>query len=241
MQSNRTRRKLAVALVGCLATCLCGCRRDRHSVSPDRTDAHSAAPAIAFAESAHDFGLVNEGAHLRHVFEVRNQGNAPLVLSGVATSCGCTAATLGDKTIPPGGSAPLEVVMDTHGEHGKGTRTITVSSNDPHQPASKVEIAYDVERLLFLDRSFVTLTTARRRQHVERVWLDGDLSKQARLRVVDLKGSPPVKVRLLGGKRPGLQLDLRADHAVSGEGSVTLATGLSTAPELTLPFRYEVK
>jgi hypothetical protein len=240
---------IGAALAGWLFVgALFGCRRDGGGTlataqavrSAGRTDARSAAPAIAFAESAYDFGVVNEGTPLRHVFEVRNRGTAPLLLSGVATSCGCTAATLGDTTIPPGGSGPLEVKMDTHGQHGKGTRTITVSSNDPRHPTATVTIAYDVERLLFLDRSFVELKTARGHPRVEQVWLSGDLAQQARLRVVAVAGGAPVTVRLLDKGRQGLQLELRADRASSGDGTVTVATGIPSAPELTLPFHYQV-
>ncbi len=249
MQSPLLPCSIAAALAGWLVVGLpLGCVRDRGgtgssapaSPAPAPADAAAGTPAIDFSTRLHDFGLVNEGTPLRYVFEVLNRGTAPLLLSGVATSCGCTAATAGATTIPPGGRSPLAVTMDTHGEHGKGTRTITVSSNDPRQPTATLTIAYDVEHLLFLDRAFVELKPPRGHPRVERVWLDGNLANQAHLRVAEVNGAGPVRVRVIGGAKKGVQLELRAARASSGDGSVTVATGVTAVPELTLPFRYQV-
>lgn len=205
----------------------------------------SGAPIIDFDALDHDFGVVNEGDPLRHVFRVRNKGTAPLVLSEVRTSCGCTAAIAGVTTIPPGGSGPLEVTTDTHGDHGVIKRNITVSSNDPRQPTTTLEIRYDVERLLRLDRSFVQLTASRGSKRVERVWLTGQLANQARLRVVKAEGGRPVTARAIethagAQQRKGLEIKLDGKKPTSGEGSLTIKTGLPKPPELSLPFRYEV-
>jgi hypothetical protein len=207
--------------------------------------AQSGAPAIDFDTRVHDFGQVNEGNPLKHVFQVKNQGTASLVLSNVRTSCGCTAAIPGVTTLPPGGSGPLEVTMDTHGFVGPGTKRIMVSSNDPRQPTATLEIKYDVERLLGLDRSFVQLTTPRGSKHVEKVWLTGQLVKQARLRIVEVKGGEVVAARVIesreGGQlRKGLELKLGGKKPASGEGALTIQTGLPNVPDLSLPFRYEV-
>ena len=135
--------------------------------------------------------------------------------------------------------------MDTHGVRGQGARSITVVSNDPHQPTSTLEIRYDVERLLDLDRSFVHLKTIQGSARVERVWLTGQLVEQARLRVVEVLGSKLVTARVIerrdGGQvRKGLELRLSSRQPASGEGTLTLKTGLPNPPELALPFRYDV-
>jgi hypothetical protein len=239
-----------------LASPLVACRRHDHSMesatAPEPVlkatppaQAQSGGPSIDFDMRVHDFGLANEGTPLKHVFQVRNQGTAPLVLSEATTSCGCTAATLGVTTIPPGGSGPIEVTMDTHGEHGEGGRSITVFSNDPRHPTSTLEIKYDVERLLNLDRSFVQLETTQGTDRVERVWLTGQLVKQARPRIVEVESDKLVTARALetraGGQlRKGLQLRLHGARPASGQGLVTIATGLPIPPELSLRFQYAV-
>jgi hypothetical protein len=242
-----------IATACLLASPLVACRRADPSRAPaphpgpaagTAGKARSGEPTIDFDVRVHDFGLVNEGTTLKHVFQVRNKGTAPLVVSDVRTSCGCTVAALGASTIPPGGSGPLEVSMDTHGQHGEGKRSIEVSSNDPRQPTSTLEIKYDVRRLLSLDRSFVQLTTTRGSNRTERVWLSGELVKQARLRL-DVEGTRLVTARAIdireaGQPRKGLELKLKGKQPASGEGALTIKTGLPTPPELSLPFRYEV-
>jgi hypothetical protein len=235
----------------CLLAYLSACRgpgrppADGVSAPAAPAEVGSAAAAIDFDTRVHDFGLVNEGTALRHLFQVKNNGTAPLVVSEVSTSCGCTAAVLGTKTLPPGGITPLEVTMDSHGARGKGARSITVRSNDPRQPTSVLEIRYDVERLLGLDRWFVSLTARPGQRRVEQVWLTGDRIDQARPRIAGIEGGSfvtarVVEDRLSGRLRKGLRLELRGQKPTAGRGHVTVATGLSDPLELSLPFEYVV-
>lgn len=226
------------------------CRTQAHPTAASTEGAAAPAtgalqPAIDFDTRMHDFGLVNEGSTLRHVFRVKNEGPGALVVSEVATSCGCTAAALGITTIPPGGSGPLEVTMDSHGERGRGTRAITVQSNDPKHPTSTLEIAYDVERLLGFDRWFVRLAARARQKRVEQVWLTGDRVGEARPRIMSIDGGAFVTARIIedrrsGQARKGVRLELRAGRPASAGGKLTLATGLPDPPELSLPFEYVV-
>jgi hypothetical protein len=243
-----------VLLASLLATPLVACRRHQQSRGnePARQPAPAAPsaptppgePTIDFDTRVHDFGLVTEGDPLKHVFQVINRGTAPLVLSEVRTSCGCTAALLGVTTLPPGGSGPLDVSMDTHGARGQGTRRITVSSNDPRQPTAALEIKYDVQPLLAFDRSFVQLTTTQGSDREETVWLTGQLVKPARLRA-DVQGTRLVTARTVETRqgdelRKGLRLKLRGKGPATGEGSLTVKTGLPNPAELSLRFAYAV-
>ena len=48
-------------------------------------------PVITFSKTEHDFGKINEAdGRVSTVFEFKNDGMAPLVLSNVRASCGCT-------------------------------------------------------------------------------------------------------------------------------------------------------
>lgn len=206
---------------------------------------HAGQPRIDFDARVHDFGVVNEGPQVRHVFQIRNKGTAPLVLSGAQASCGCTSATLDATTIPPGGTGSLSVAMDTHGENGRGTRSITVYSDDPTQPEAALEIQYDVRRLLGFERSYLHLSTKRGVRLVETVWLTGELLASARPRVVGVQPEKVVRARVVrswehGQPRKGLRIELRDKDTCSGEGAVVIETGLVNPPELTLPIRYAV-
>ena len=51
-------------------------------------------PVITFEKTEHDFGKINEGdGRVSVVFSFKNEGMAPLVLSNVRASCGCTTPT----------------------------------------------------------------------------------------------------------------------------------------------------
>jgi hypothetical protein len=202
-------------------------------------------PSIDFDARVHDFGVVNEGPQVRHVFKIKNKGTAPLALSGAFASCGCTSATLDATTIPPGGRASLSVVMDTRGERGRGTRSVTVSSDDPTQPTATLEIAYDVRRLLMFEESYLHLSTTPGARRAQTVWLTGELSGEATPRVVDVTPKETLRARIVRTRerrqpRQGLTVELRDKNKVSGEGTVVIATGLANPPELTLSILYIV-
>jgi len=230
------------------------CTRDKAASSPPPPPAPSSAqkpataarPAISFDERVHDFGVVNEGTVLKHKFVIKNTGKAVLKIENVSTSCGCTAATAGVDEIPPGGSGPLEVTFHTNLFSGPGSKGIQVATNDPRNPTSSLEIKYDVQRLLRFESPFVSLTTKRGRDHVERLWLTGNLVDQAKLRVVKLQGveqvtAKPIQARKDGKLRKGLELKLKGGTPVSASGEVILSTGLPNPAELVLRFSATVE
>ena len=51
-----------------------------------------AQPKISFNEKVHDFGTIMWNSPVTAEFKVINDGNKPLVITKVTTSCGCTVA-----------------------------------------------------------------------------------------------------------------------------------------------------
>lgn len=84
---------------------------------------------ISFREYEHDFGKITEGEKVACTFTFENRGKGPLVISSVATSCGCTVPKYDTQPISPGSSGNIEVVFDSSGKNGHQTKTITVRSN----------------------------------------------------------------------------------------------------------------
>jgi hypothetical protein len=95
-----------------------------------------------------DFGDVVNGDIVSQDLVVRNEGNEPLVVETVSTSCGCTTATLEPMTISAGGTATLRVEFDSgaHGPDlsGQVIRQIFLSSNDPQRPEAIVEFSANI-------------------------------------------------------------------------------------------------
>jgi hypothetical protein len=93
-----------------------------------------------FETTARDFGVVDEGAVLSHTYSFRNTGKGQLDIT-TRSSCGCTAALLSEKSIPPGGKGKIFVEFNTAGKHkGKNEVQIIVRSNDPGRKISTLKI-----------------------------------------------------------------------------------------------------
>ena len=57
---------------------------------------------IFFETVTHDFGEIIEGSKAEFEFQFKNNGNSPLVLSNVSSSCGCTVPDWTKKPVKPG-------------------------------------------------------------------------------------------------------------------------------------------
>lgn len=101
-------------------------------------------PVISFSKIEHDFGKINESdGRVTTIFEFKNDGMEPLVLSNVRASCGCTTPTWTRTPIEPGESGNITVTYNPNGRPGKFTKTITVTSN-ASKPTTKLTIKGEV-------------------------------------------------------------------------------------------------
>ncbi len=91
------------------------------------------APDISFKVLEHDFGEVIEGEKPSFDFEFTNKGNAPLILTNVRASCGCTTPHWPREPIKPGDSAKITAVYNSKGRPGAFHKSITVQTNDPDE------------------------------------------------------------------------------------------------------------
>jgi len=84
---------------------------------------------VEFEEPAFDFGQVKEGAQVKHTFILKNAGDAPVILSKVTASCGCTQPEFSKSPILPGATSEIHVTFNSEGQVGKQQKIITVQSN----------------------------------------------------------------------------------------------------------------
>ncbi len=98
---------------------------------------------IEFEESLHDFGRINKGDMVGHVFKFKNTGEAPLLIVDAKASCGCTVPQWTKEPIMPGKSGEIEVKYNGSGS-GKIHKTVTVLANtEPRETV--LEIVADVK------------------------------------------------------------------------------------------------
>lgn len=101
-------------------------------------------PVITFEKTEHDFGQINEGdGRVSVIFEFKNEGMAPLVLSNVRASCGCTTPTWTKTPVEPGEVGSITVTYNPNGRPGKFQKTVTITSNAT-TPTTKVYIKGEV-------------------------------------------------------------------------------------------------
>jgi hypothetical protein len=84
---------------------------------------------VKFVAVEHDFGQVNEGEKVTHIFEALNTGKADLLFQSVKPSCGCTTPKYDKKPIRPGKKGTIEVVFNTKGRTGNQRKTVLVVAN----------------------------------------------------------------------------------------------------------------
>ena len=83
---------------------------------------------IEFTSDTVDYGEIEKGSDGVRVFEFKNTGTAPLIISKVSSSCGCTIPKKPEGPIMPGESGEIQVKYDTN-RPGPIRKAITVLSN----------------------------------------------------------------------------------------------------------------
>ncbi len=83
---------------------------------------------IEFKTETVDYGQIDKGSDGIRVFEFTNTGEAPLIISKVSSSCGCTIPKKPEEPILPGKVGEIQVKYDTN-RVGPIRKAITVISN----------------------------------------------------------------------------------------------------------------
>lgn len=99
-----------------------------------------ASPQIVSENPAFHFGTIAEGDKVEHVFTFTNQGDIPLLIDRVRSTCGCTGTLLSQKEVLPGQSGEVKIIFNSSGMRGPVVKWIYIYSNDPVNPKSKLQI-----------------------------------------------------------------------------------------------------
>ncbi|MBO0859677.1 MAG: DUF1573 domain-containing protein [Chloracidobacterium sp.] len=103
------------------------------------------APKIALEEREFNFGQVKEGERLSHMFKIKNEGSADLVIQSVAPACGCAASDF-PKKLAPGEEGKITLAVKTAGMNGMNDRYADIFSNDATQSGLKLWLRMDVSK-----------------------------------------------------------------------------------------------
>lgn len=101
----------------------------RHPIRNDGTIDSSQLAILDFEEETYDFGTIKQGEVVKHEYKFINTGKAPLLISYVRSTCGCTVADWPEEMLNPGESGVIKVKFDSENRIGEQSKPITIISN----------------------------------------------------------------------------------------------------------------
>lgn len=97
-------------------------------------------PEIQFEKTEFDFGKILQGEVVSYTFHFTNTGNAPLIITSVEKSCGCTTGDFPRQPVDPGQKGEIKVTYDSKGHFGFQSKTVVVNANTiPSQTTLRVK------------------------------------------------------------------------------------------------------
>lgn len=118
-----------------------------------------AAPKLVVEHPEHDFGVVYQGERVPHAFKFSNQGEHPLVVNKVRSSCGCTAALASSREIAPGESGEIQANFDSTRFRGAVSKTVYLYTNDSSQPVVQLFLKGAVKEMVSIKPKQLNLGT----------------------------------------------------------------------------------
>lgn len=169
------------------------------------------APKITFKSEVLDFGRIPDDKLVEGTFELKNEGDAPLVLTSLGADCGCTEPTIngqrvegGKQTkvnveVKPGETATISIKFNPLGKQDLTKQKVTIGSNDPARPDAIVTVQAVVDPIVRVD---------------PKVWNIGDI----------VKGRPfSLKVKVYG-QTPDFMVNRVSMNGVDGFDAKVLST-----------------
>lgn len=160
----------------------------------------AAAPRAVVEKPVVDVGKVKKGELIRHEFVIRNTGDAPLEISEVKPSCGCTVVEF-DRKIAPGASGKVGVVIETAAFGGGIAKSATVFTNDTENPKLSLVVKANVREPVVARPGYARFMT-----------VEGQAVEPSVQTISTSDGGP---VEVLGVKSP--YPFLRVSHSRQGE------------------------
>lgn len=94
-----------------------------------RDEAAGKVSVMTFEEKEFDFGKINEGDKVEHVFTFKNTGNSDLIIIDAKGSCGCTVPNYQKEPIKPGETSTMKVSFDSTGKPGQQQKSVNITTN----------------------------------------------------------------------------------------------------------------
>ncbi|WP_395074706.1 DUF1573 domain-containing protein [Flavobacterium sp.] len=86
-------------------------------------------PIIKIDDSNFDFGTINEGDKVEHIFKFTNTGNGTLMVITAQPSCGCTVPEWKKNPLKKGESGEIKIIFNSAGKSGQQQKTVYLTTN----------------------------------------------------------------------------------------------------------------
>jgi hypothetical protein len=164
-------------------------------------------PKLVCQQADFNWGEVLEGDVLEHAFEILNQGGAPLLISEVKTTCGCTSSKF-DREIAPGSAGVVVIQLRTRGYTGSVKKTAQIISNDPAAKQYTVSLNGAIRSVVRFDPDKPALEGLRGEPLATTVKIVRNVADD--IKIVSVKGMPASRVtHELVETKPGEEFELK--------------------------------
>ena len=110
-----------VAFTSCKEDATSKIKSENVSQAAERDAVSGDFPVLTFDKKEHDFGEIENGTPVETVFTYTNTGKAPLVISDIKSTCGCTVPQdWSREPLEPGASSKFTVKFN-----GKGANKVS--------------------------------------------------------------------------------------------------------------------
>jgi hypothetical protein len=86
-------------------------------------------PIIEIENKDFDFGTINQGDKVEHIFMFKNTGKTDLIIIDARPSCGCTVPEWTKEPIKSGKSGQIKIIFNSAGKSGQQEKTVSLTTN----------------------------------------------------------------------------------------------------------------
>ncbi|TDS55314.1 DUF1573 domain-containing protein [Myroides indicus] len=119
---------VAFAIVSCKNNDASSRINSENATEENVAESKTGTPKAEFDKTTHDFGSIENNEAVETEFEVKNIGDADLLIINAQASCGCTVPEYQKTPIKPGETSKLKVRFQT-GAQGQQQKTVTLTTN----------------------------------------------------------------------------------------------------------------
>ncbi|HEV8537479.1 MAG TPA: DUF1573 domain-containing protein [Bacteroidota bacterium] len=186
-----------------------------------------------------DFGVIYTPS-IERLITLRNVGTDTLTISGVSTSCGCTAALVSNDHIAPGDSGILSVKFDAKSYSGKVEKLVSLNTNDTTQKHVNIKFAATVIKSLDFEPEYFFFSTTIDSLTEKTIAITNSSSQT--IHILSVKPSSELvslklsEDKLEPGEESSLSCTIRPTEPGTVRGNIEILTDFREHPKLSISY-----